>query len=245
MYLVYQLIAESAAAQSNEVYSTIACGFFACDNEWRNVETETAASLNHHSSAYAAELVAEHCGRDYGTVVNNHLACKLGAVAYDTSVAYLTVVGNMHILHQQIAVSNHSLSLARRAAAHCDILAYAVVVADDAESVLTAILQVLRLCAYACAWKKLVAVAYSCSIVHGDAVGERVVVANHHVLVDTAKRTNNVAVADFCLWMHKCQITYVVHNEKSYLFLTICPVNVASATSWSPTNIQPFIVEIP
>ena len=43
-------------------------------------------------------------------------------------------------------------------------------------------------------------------------------------------------IAYLCIWMYECQRTNSIHNF-IYLFFTICAVNVASATTLSPTNI--------
>ena len=64
---------------------------------------EAATALNHDITSYPAELMAEHCCADNGIVVNDHLAGHLGGVAHYQAVAYDTVVGDVHVFHEQAA----------------------------------------------------------------------------------------------------------------------------------------------
>ena len=180
-----------------------------------DVETETASALNHYISANVAELMAEHCGTDDGIVVDNNLAGKLCGVADDATVAYFAVVGNVHVLHKEIIVAYNGLALAGCATADGDILTNTVVVANLAGCFLAAELEVLRLGAYTCPGKELIAVAYSCTSVDGDTVHEVVVVANHSVLVDIAEWPDNVVVAKFCLGMDKGHRTNGIHSFRN------------------------------
>ena len=133
MYHVDGFVAETAATKADDIDTAVACRLLACNNIRRYVETEAASALNHNISANVAELMAQDCGTDDCIVVNNDFAGKLGGVADDTSVANLAVVGNVHVFHKEIAVAYHCLALAGSAATDGDVLADAVVVADDAE----------------------------------------------------------------------------------------------------------------
>ena len=154
MYHVDGFVAETAATKADDIDTAVACRLLACNNIRRYVETEAASALNHNISANVAELMAQDCCTDDCIVVNNDFACKLGGVADDTSVANLAVVGNVHVLHKEIAVANHCLALAGSATTDGDVLADTVIIADDAERFLAAELEVLWLCAYACSGKK-------------------------------------------------------------------------------------------
>ena len=139
--------------------------------------------------------MAKDCGADYGIVVDNDFSGKLGGVADDATVAYLAVVGYVHVLHEEVAIAYHGLALAGSASTDSDILADAIVVADDAKCFLATELEVLGLCADACTGEKLVAVADACSSMDGDTVGEVVVVANLGVLVYIAERPDDIVVS--------------------------------------------------
>ena len=157
------LIRESATAQSNQVYTCITDRLFTCDDIGRNVLTGTAAALEHDVSAYMQELVEETAGRNDGIVVDNHFAGKLGRVANNTTVANLAVMTDMHVLHQQIAVTNSRLALGGRTTADGYILADRVVVTNLASGLFTLKLQVLRLGGDGDTREDLVVVAETCS----------------------------------------------------------------------------------
>ena len=111
MDVVDQLVAESSAAQSHEVDATVAGGFFTCNDKRRDVLAETASTLYHHIAADVAELVAEHRCTDDGEIIDNHFSGKFCGVADDASVADDTVVGDVHVLHEQVVRTHLGASL--------------------------------------------------------------------------------------------------------------------------------------
>ena len=107
----YQLVAEAAPAQAYEVQAAIACGLLASDDVRRNVLTEAAAALYHHVATNLAELMTENDGADDSVVVNLHFSCEFRGVAYNDVVAENAIVGNVHVLHEQVVVSDNGSTL--------------------------------------------------------------------------------------------------------------------------------------
>ena len=96
-------------------------------------------------AAETAELVHAAEGPHGGVVLDDHVPGQRGGVAEDEVVAQDTVVGDVHVGHQQVVVPDLSeRPAARGAAVDGDELADAVVVADDDLAVLATELQVLR-----------------------------------------------------------------------------------------------------
>ena len=101
-----QIIAEAMAAESHEVDAAVAGRLFASYNIRRNILAETATALNHHVAADVAELMTEDFGTDHSEVVTCDLTGKLGGIADDQSVAKETVMGDVHVFHQQVVVAH-------------------------------------------------------------------------------------------------------------------------------------------
>ena len=140
------LVRETAAAHSDKVHSCVAYGFLTSDNVWRNVLTGTCSALEHTVSANVQELVEQAACRDDSVVVDDYLAGKLSGVADDTTITYLAVVSDVHILHQQIAVTYGGLTLRSSTTADGYVLADRVVIANLTCSLFALEFQVLRLC---------------------------------------------------------------------------------------------------
>ena len=131
-------------------------------------------------------------------------AGKLRGVADDAAVSNLTVVTDVHILHEQIAVAYYRLSFRSRAAADGDILADGVVVTNFAGSIFALELQILRFGRDAGTREYLVVVAETRAEVQRHAVQQFVVVANYHVFVNDAEGTDDVVVTKLCLGVNHC-----------------------------------------
>ena len=98
-------------------------------------------------------------------------------------------------------------ALCCRSAVDGHILAYRVVVSDDAGCCLATVFQVLWLCRDACAGEYLVSRAHACSLVKCDGVLHHVVVAYDNVGVDIAERTDDVVVSQFGIRVYECHRT--------------------------------------
>ena len=105
------LVAESSSTQAHQVYASITNRLFTGDDVGRNILTGTTATLYHHITANADELMEENGSRDDGIVIYHHLTGKLRAVTNDTTIANHTVVRHMHILHQQVVRANDGCTL--------------------------------------------------------------------------------------------------------------------------------------
>ena len=193
------LVGESATTQANQVHASIAHRLLAGNDVWRNVLTGTGAALEHDVAAHMQELVEQARCRDDGAVINDDLSGKFRGVADDAAVADDTVMTDMHVLHQQIAIANHGLALRCCAAADGDVLANGVVVTYLAGRHLALELQVLGFRRDAGSREELVIVSDACPEMDGDIVQELVVVANDHVFVNHAERAYHVVVAKFGL----------------------------------------------
>ena len=168
------------------------------------------------STAYVAELVYQNSGADDGVVVDHHLTGKLRRVADNQVVAKHTVVGHMHVLHQEAVVAHYRGALRSRTAGDGHILTDAVRVAYLAETVLTLELQVLGLGRYARAGEKLVAVADTGTVVYRHTVVKMVVVAYNRVAVDIAERAYHIVVAQLGFRMHKGHGAYGIHRLSDF-----------------------------
>ena len=94
---------EASATQAYQVHACIAYWLLAGNDVGRNVLRGARATLEHNVAAHLAELVEQAGGTDDGIVIDLNFASKLCGVADDTAVAYNTVVGDMHIFHQQVS----------------------------------------------------------------------------------------------------------------------------------------------
>lgn len=211
MYHLYFFIAEAPAAQSDKVDATELGREFSGYDVWGDVLTEAGAALNHHVSAYMAELMTQHRAADNGIVVDNHLTGKFSGVAYDAAVAQHTVVGYMHALHQKVVAAHLGGSLGCRATGNGNILTNTIVVAYDACGLLARELKVLWLGAYAGSGEYLVAASDAGAYMHSDTVHEVIVVSNFGILVYVTERTDYIVVSELCLGVDICQRTYLIH----------------------------------
>ena len=118
---------------------------------------------------------------------------------------------HMHVLHQQVAVTDDSLPLRCRATADGDVLADGVVVANLAGRLLALELQVLRLGGDGSPREELIVIANAGSEVNGDIVQEPVVVSYDDVLVYHAEGAYHVVVAQFCLGVNNSHGVYLIH----------------------------------
>ena len=196
------LTGESPAAQTYEVHTSIANGFFACNDVGRNVLTGTSTALEHNISPDVEELVEQTCCRNDGTVVDYHFSCKLRRVADDASVADDAVVSDVHILHQQVAVTYYRLTLRSSTATDGDVLANRIVIANFASGFLALELQILRLCRNRSTWENLVVVAQTGSKVERHAIQQLIVVANNHVFVNHTERADDIVVTQLGFWVN-------------------------------------------
>ena len=198
-----QVVAEAAAAQSYQIDASIANGFLAGDDVGWDVLTEPAAALNHHVAANLAELMAEHLGTDDGIIVDSYFAGKFGGIADDEMVAQHTVVGHVHVLHEQIVAAHLGRSFGGCATRNGHILADAVVVANLAQSFLALELQILWLGRQAGTGEHLVAVADTGTEINRYTILKDVVVADDGVAVNIAERADDIVLTQLGLGMHK------------------------------------------
>ncbi len=188
------LVVESATTQPDEVNTSVADGFLACDDVGRNVLRCAATALEHDVAAYAAELVEQAATGNDGAVLDDNLAGNLRGIAYNAAVTDFAVMGDVHILHEQVAVAHDGLTFRSCASADGDILADAVVVANLACGLLAFELEVLGLGGDAGSGEELVPIADACAEMDGDAVQELVVVTDDNILIDDAEGADDVVV---------------------------------------------------
>jgi hypothetical protein len=112
-------------------------------------------------AAYVAELVYKDAGTQYGKVINYNLAGYLGAVAEYAVVTYHAVMGNVHVLHEQVVVADHGLTLGCGTAVNGNVLADTVIVTYLGSGILTTEFEILRNTADHGSRMYLVAVAYA------------------------------------------------------------------------------------
>ena len=96
-------------------------------------------------AADAAELVNAGVRADRGVIIDADMAAERGAIAEDGVTAQVTVVGDVHVRHEQVAVPDRGLATATRGATiDRDELAERVALADDEPRPLALVLQILR-----------------------------------------------------------------------------------------------------
>ena len=86
------------------------------DDEWRHVLSDTGTTAYHHMRTGNAELVDRHAA-DNGVIVDFHMPRQRGIVVSYARIADHTVVGNVHIDHQQVIVAHFGQAGALRSAA--------------------------------------------------------------------------------------------------------------------------------
>ena len=144
--------------------------------------------------------------------MDNYLTGKLGGVADNATVAKFAVVGNVHVLHEEIVVAYYCFAFAGCATTDGDVLTDTIVVANLAGGLFATELEILRFGTDTCPGEELISVADSRTGVDGDTVKEIIIVTYYSVLVDLAEWPDDVVVAKFCLGLDKGHRTYCVHN---------------------------------
>ena len=81
------------------------------NNIRRNILAEAATSLYHYISTDMAELMAKHLGTQDSIIVYHHFTGYLGRVADDDIATNHTVMGDMHILHEQVIIAHDGSTL--------------------------------------------------------------------------------------------------------------------------------------
>ena len=201
VYGIDGLARETAAAQSDEVETTIGHGVAGGHAVGRDVLSCARTSAHHHVAADVAELVNEHGGTDDGKIVHDNLTGNFGSVANDTAIANQHIVGHMHSLHKEVVAAHNGASLGSCAAVDGHILADSIVVAHLGSGFLAAELEVLRDGTDDGTREYGIAAAHACAAEQGDAIHQCVVVANDYVLVDKAEGANLAVFADDGLGM--------------------------------------------
>ena len=148
-----------------------------------------------------AELVNEYTGTDNGRIINDDFACNFCGIAYDTLVAYNSIVSYMDTFHEEVVAAHYGTSLGSCAAVDGHILADGIVVAHFGSGFLAAKLEVLRDGTDNGSGEDGIAAAHACAAEQGDAIHQCVVVANDYVLVDKAEGANLAIFADDGLGM--------------------------------------------
>lgn len=226
--IVDKFTAEATTTQSHHVQTAEAGGISGYQTEGENVLAEACTTAYHAVAAYSAELVHEHRSAENSLVIDDNLACQLGAVAYDALITYLSVVSHVCSLHQEIVAAHHSLALGSCSAVDSHVLTNLVVVAYLGSCILTPELQILGNSADDSAGEEDVSVADACSIEHRHTVHQRVVVAYHHTFVDVAESTNLAILAYPCLWVDVGQWTDFTHRCST----PACPIGEEPHSKW-------------
>ena len=190
----YQIIAETMTAQSYEVDTTVAGRLLAGNDIRRYILAEAASALDHHVPTDVAELMAKDFGTDDGKVITADFTGELGGIANDQAVAKESVMGYMHVFHQQVIAAYSCRSFGSCATGNGYVLTDAVVVTYFAYCFLAFEFQILGLRGDACTREKLVVVANAGAIIDGDTILQYVVVAEHSILVNVAERADDVVV---------------------------------------------------
>ena len=199
-----RLSGKSSAAKTDEVHACIAHRFLSGNNVGWNILTGARAALEHDVTTHPTELVEQAGGRDNGVVINLHLTGKLCGIADDTAIADHTVVGHVHVLHQQVPATDNRLAFGSRTTTDGHILADGVVVTNLTGGFLTLELQILRLRGDAGTRKELVVTADTGTIMNGYVVEELIIVTNDHVLVNDTEGANYIAITEFSLGIDNC-----------------------------------------
>ena len=195
------LAGETAAAQSDKVQTAIGHGVAGSHAVGRHVLSRARTSAHHHITADVAELVNEHGGTDDGEIVHDNLSSDFGSVANDTAIANQHIVGHVHALHEEVVAAHHGASLGSCAAVDGHVLADGIVVAHLGSGFLAAEFEVLRDGTDNGTGEYGVAAAHARAAEQGDAIHQRIVVANDNVLVNKAEGANLAVFADDGLGM--------------------------------------------
>ena len=201
VYGIDGLARETAAAQSDEVETTIGHGVAGGHAVGRDVLSCARTSAHHHVAADVAELVNEHGGTDDGKIVHDNLARKFGGIADDAAIANQHIVSHVHSLHKEVVAAHNGTSFGSGAAVDGHILADGIVVAHFSSGFLAAELEVLRDGTDDGTREDGIAAAHARAAEQGDAIHQCVVVANDYVLVDKAEGANLAVFADDGLGM--------------------------------------------
>ena len=146
----------------------------------------------------------QHVCRNNSLVIHDNLTCQFRSVAYDTFIAYDTVVGDVYSFHQKIPAAHYGPVLCSSSPVDSNILADGVVVAYLRSRLLSHKFQVLGNSAYYCAGKYGVTFADACSVQDCHAIHQLVVVSYHDIPVNVAERTDLAVITYLCLGMNVC-----------------------------------------
>ena len=186
-YLLYLLLRESVAVESDSVESHIRDGLAGSLHEGRNVFVDEGAALKHDVLAEVAELMHEAASAYYGAVVDLHLAGQLGGVGDNHAVADAAVVGDVGIGHDEAVLADHSLTFGRRSAVDGGTFAQRGAVAYDGERLLTLEFEVLRNAGHHGAGEDGYIVADARTGENGYVAVYHGVVADFHIVVDSGE----------------------------------------------------------
>jgi len=198
-------VAIKASATKPDGVQSAECSRVACHKaEGKDVLGETCAATYHRITTHAAELVHQHTSTQNGVIVDDYLACQLGAVTDNAAVSHNGIVCNMRSLHEQIVVAHDCASLCSRASIDGHVLAYLVIVAYLCRTLFATELEVLRNGTDDSTWEEDVSIANASAIKHSHTVHQRIVVANNHSLVNIAEGTYLAVLTNDGFGMYVC-----------------------------------------
>ena len=204
MDVIDEVTVEAPSTKTDSVQAAESCRVAGYETERQNILREACAAAHHRVATYATELVHQHTGTQDGIVVNDYLACKLGAVADDATVTHNGIVCHMCPFHEQVVVTNYGAPFGCRSSVDGHVLAYLVVVANFGCTFLAFELKVLRNGTDDCTRKENVAIANASAIEHRHTIHQCIVVANDYTLVYITERTYLAILTDNGFWMYVC-----------------------------------------
>lgn len=124
-------LSKALMLQHDRVHAMVARGITTKNDIGRNILLDAATALHQRITAHTDMLLDDDTGTEDSTVVNLTLSGYAGTDTYHTLVAYLHIMANMNLIHQEITVpDNGSLVLIGTAGYH-DIFTDAVIIADN------------------------------------------------------------------------------------------------------------------
>ena len=202
--VVDEVAVEPSATKPDGIQSAERSRLSGHEAEGQDILRETCPAAHHRIASHTAELMHQHIGTQDGMVVDDNLARQLCAVAYDTIVSDICIVGNMHAFHEKIAITYDGTSLGCRAPIDGDILAYLVVVTNLCRTLLASELEVLRNGTDDCTGEEYIPIADAGAIEHRHTIHQCVVVTYYDTFINITEWTYLAVLANYGIWVNVC-----------------------------------------
>lgn len=191
--------------QYDRVHTMVAGGVTTQNDVRRNILLDAATALHQRIAADTDMLLDNDARTENDTVVDLTLTGYAGTDTDHTLVAYLHIMANMNLIHQEVSVTDNGSLVFIGAAGYHDILTNAVVVADNHMCLMA--LHVVKIL-----W---------CSADNGILI-HNIVTAHGRTIQNTGMRHYDAIVAYYNILFNVCERLYFDIVSELGLRINVC-----------------------